>query len=299
MWTSGTLHRSRASQPTWPGEPVVRVDDVVVARLVLGLLAQHRGGERAELGGQLLLAEALERAGADVPDGDAGAHLDDGRQVAGRGAGEDVDGDAAGGQAAGDLDDVDVHAAGVARAGLVERAGVHREGRHPPGRAGAGETANGHVQPPARIVRWPGATAPLSTVHPATTPGCGSCPVPIVPTPPTAPLCPARVAPPSSRAPRAGSARRPRPGWRPTDSTSWSAPDGSTASRRWRPRSALARCRWTSPTRRRWRPSPVRWIGWTCWSTTPAGPSTRPRSPRRTWSRGRGPTTSTCWAPSG
>ena len=69
-----------AGQPAdLPGEPVVRVDDVVVAGLVLGLLAQHRGGERAQLGGQLLLAQALERAGADVPHGDAGAHLDDRR----------------------------------------------------------------------------------------------------------------------------------------------------------------------------------------------------------------------------
>jgi hypothetical protein len=126
------------------GEPVVRVDDVVEARLVLGLLAQDGGGEGAELRGELLLAEALERAGADVAHRHARAHLDHRREVAGGGAGEDVDLDAAGGKAAGGLDDVDVHAAGVAGAGLVERARVHRQRGHAAGRAGAGEAASGH-----------------------------------------------------------------------------------------------------------------------------------------------------------
>ena len=103
-------------------QPVVRVDDVVVAGLVLGLLAEHGGGEGAELGGQLLLAQALEGSGADVPHRHAGGHLDDRREVAGGGAGEDVDGDAAGGEALGGLDDVDVHA--------------RRRRRRPAGRAG-------------------------------------------------------------------------------------------------------------------------------------------------------------------
>jgi hypothetical protein len=61
------------------GQPVVRVNDVVVARLVLGLLSQDGGGEGTELARQLLLAKALERAGADVPDGHPGDHLDDRR----------------------------------------------------------------------------------------------------------------------------------------------------------------------------------------------------------------------------
>lgn len=126
------------------GEPVVRVDDVVEARLVLGLLAQDGSGEGAQLRGELLLAEALERAGADVAHRHARAHLDHRREVAGGGAGEDVDLDAAGGQAAGGLDDVDVHAAGVAGAGLVERARVHRQRGHAAGRDGAGEAASGH-----------------------------------------------------------------------------------------------------------------------------------------------------------
>ena len=44
------------------GEPVVRVDQVVVARRVGRLGAQHAVGERAQLGRQVLLGEALERA---------------------------------------------------------------------------------------------------------------------------------------------------------------------------------------------------------------------------------------------
>ncbi len=63
-----------AGQPAdLAGEPVVRVDDVVVAGLVLGLLAQDGRGEGAQLGGEFLLAQALERAGADVADRDARA----------------------------------------------------------------------------------------------------------------------------------------------------------------------------------------------------------------------------------
>ena len=49
------------------GEPVVGVDGVVVAERLGGLRAQHLAGEHAELGGQLLLGEALERPGVDVP----------------------------------------------------------------------------------------------------------------------------------------------------------------------------------------------------------------------------------------
>ncbi len=65
-----------------------------------------------------------------MPHGDPGRQLDHGRQVAARGAGEDLDLDAERGQPLAGLDDVDVHAAGVAGAGLLERRGVHRQHGH-------------------------------------------------------------------------------------------------------------------------------------------------------------------------
>ena len=59
------------------GEPVVRVHDVVVADGLPGLGAQHLAREHAQLRGQLLLGQPLERAGVDVPDRDpvVQAHL--------------------------------------------------------------------------------------------------------------------------------------------------------------------------------------------------------------------------------
>jgi hypothetical protein len=92
--TSGTPQRSEASPADLPGQPVVGVHDVVPARLVRGLGPQHAGGQRAQLGRQVLLGEPLEGAGGDVPDGDAGGELDDRREVAGGGPGEDLDRDA-------------------------------------------------------------------------------------------------------------------------------------------------------------------------------------------------------------
>ena len=53
---------------------------------------------------------------------------------------------AAGGQPPGDLDDVDVHAPGIAGARLVQRAGVHGEGGHPPRHAGAEQAAQALAQ---------------------------------------------------------------------------------------------------------------------------------------------------------
>ena len=104
-------------------EPVVAVHEVVVAGLAAGLRAQDAAGQRAQLGGQVLLGQALERPGHDVPDEDAGSQLDGRRQVAARGAGEDLDLGAERGEPAGQLDDVDVHAARVAgaRAGPAVR----------------------------------------------------------------------------------------------------------------------------------------------------------------------------------
>ena len=66
-----------------------------------------------------------------MPHQHAGGEWDGRRQLAAGRAGEDLDLDAAGRQLAGQLDDVDVHAAGVAGAGLVERRGVNRQHRHP------------------------------------------------------------------------------------------------------------------------------------------------------------------------
>lgn len=102
------------------GQPVVRVEQVVVAGLVARLGAQDAGREAAQVPGQLGLVQLLERPGDDVADEDAGGELDDGRQGPRRGAGEDVDLDAALGEPLGHLDDVDVHAARVAGPRLVE-----------------------------------------------------------------------------------------------------------------------------------------------------------------------------------
>jgi hypothetical protein len=106
------------------------VHDVVPARLVHGLGAQHAGGQRAQLGRQVVLAQPLERACREVADRHAGRELDDGREVAARGPGEHLDLDAQVGQALGGLDDVDVHAARVPGARLLERGGVHRQHGH-------------------------------------------------------------------------------------------------------------------------------------------------------------------------
>ena len=103
-----------------------------------------------------------------------GRHLDDRRQVAGGGPGEDLHLDAGLGQPPGDLDDVDVHAAGVAGAGLVQRRGVHRQRRHPawPRRAGTARrplptpAAPCHLQVRLRAERtegWPTADLPESS----------------------------------------------------------------------------------------------------------------------------------------
>ena len=99
--------------------------------VVLRLDPQDAGRERAQQRRQVLLGHRLERAGGDVAHQDAGREVDGGGQGTGGGAGEDLDLDAELGQPPGGLDDVDVHAAGVAGAGLVEGRGVDREHGHP------------------------------------------------------------------------------------------------------------------------------------------------------------------------
>ncbi len=58
------------------GEPVVRVDEVVVAGAVAGPRLHHSVRERAELGGEFFLGEAFVRARVDVPHEDAGGEFD-------------------------------------------------------------------------------------------------------------------------------------------------------------------------------------------------------------------------------
>ena len=107
----------------------MRVDEAVVTLGLVRAGPHHPGGEGAELAGQVVLAEPLVGARGDVADDDARLHLDGGRQVGRRGAGEDLDLDAALGQLVGDLDDVDVHAARVTGARLLQRGGVDAEHR--------------------------------------------------------------------------------------------------------------------------------------------------------------------------
>ncbi len=102
-------------------EPVVGVDQVVVAGPVARPGLHHAVREGAQLRGQLLLGEAFVGARVDVAHEHAGRQFDGGRQGAGGGAGEDLDLDVDRGQALGQLHDVDVHAARVAGARLVQR----------------------------------------------------------------------------------------------------------------------------------------------------------------------------------
>ena len=97
------------------------VDGVVVAERLHRLGAQHLAREGAQLAGQLALGEALERAGGDVAHEHAVGRLDDLRQA------EDEVARVKTSTAMPwaprrlrELDDVDVHAAGVARPGLVQ-----------------------------------------------------------------------------------------------------------------------------------------------------------------------------------
>src|SRR6185437_4182368 len=99
--------------PDLAGQPVVRVHQVVPARVGLRLGAQHLEGELADLGGQVGLVELLERAGDDAADQDTGSDLGQRRGVPADSPGEDVDFDAAGREPFGHLDDVYVQTACV------------------------------------------------------------------------------------------------------------------------------------------------------------------------------------------
>ena len=118
------------------GEPVVRVHDVVVAGRAARLGPHHPGRERAQLAGEFLLVQPLERPGHDVPDQHAGCQLGDRRLIRRRRPGEDLHLDAAGGQPPGRLVDVDVHPARVTGARLGHRRGVQRDGGQSPDSGG-------------------------------------------------------------------------------------------------------------------------------------------------------------------
>ena len=85
------------------------------------------------------------------------------------GAGEDVDLDPGRGQAPRQLEDVDVHAAGVAGAGLVERRRVHADHGHPANGVGLGELHGVTPSPAPRAQTAP--TARSGPVIPARTRG--------------------------------------------------------------------------------------------------------------------------------
>ena len=107
--------------PHLAGKPVVRMDDVVIAGLVGGLGAQHPRGERAQLGGQVVLVQPFEWARHDVAHQHPGRHLDHRLIRGGRGAGEDLDLDTAAGQFERGLQHVHVHSAGIAGTRLRQR----------------------------------------------------------------------------------------------------------------------------------------------------------------------------------
>ena len=116
------------------GEPVVGVDDVVVAQRLAGLGAQHLAGERAQLAGQLApwSAPRTGRRGCGGPVTPAPASTIGGRaeEVARVKMSTSMP---RRGQPPRQLDDVDVHAARVAGPRLVQRGGVqadHRDARH-------------------------------------------------------------------------------------------------------------------------------------------------------------------------
>ena len=91
-----------------------------------GLGPQDACGERAQLGGQVVLVQAFERAGDDVADQHSRRDVHDGRIGRRRGPGEDLHLYPASGHLQSGLQDVDVHPARVAGPRLGQRRRVHR-----------------------------------------------------------------------------------------------------------------------------------------------------------------------------
>ena len=95
--------------------------DVVVAGLMRRFGAKHTRREGAQLSGQVVLVEPLERPGDHVAHQHARRDLDDGLIGRRRRAGEDLHLDPAAGHLKRALQHVDVHAARVARPRLGQR----------------------------------------------------------------------------------------------------------------------------------------------------------------------------------
>jgi hypothetical protein len=99
----------------------MRVHEVVPARRVRRLDAEHLEGEVAYLGGDVRLVELFERPRGHVPDEDAGSQFGDRRGIPGDRSRKDLHLGTSLRQALGDLNDVDVEPSGVAGARLIER----------------------------------------------------------------------------------------------------------------------------------------------------------------------------------
>ena len=109
----------------------MRVHDVVVTRLVGRFGPQHPGRESAQLGGQIVFVQTLERPRHHIAHQHTGGDPLDGR-IGGRGGpGEDLYLDAPLGQVQRTLQHIDVHTPGIAGARLGKWRGVHCQHRNP------------------------------------------------------------------------------------------------------------------------------------------------------------------------
>lgn len=94
--------------------------EIVVTGQMPGLLAQHLGGERAQLGRQVVLVQAFERPGHHTAYQHPGRCLLHRGHIRGGGPGEDLDLDPPLGQLERGLEDVDVHPARITGTGLCQ-----------------------------------------------------------------------------------------------------------------------------------------------------------------------------------
>ena len=135
-------------------QPVVRVHEVVLARLGGRLGPQHLEGELADLAGQVGLVQLLEGAGHDAAHEHPGNELGQRRGVPADRPGEDLDLGAPLREPLGDLDYVDVQSARVAGARLVERGRMDAERGDPPWNAN-GQRGHRCNQPRRSVISFP------------------------------------------------------------------------------------------------------------------------------------------------